>query len=88
MRAINRNWLIQRLFNNFVLSNLPILIALVILAFAPFLILQDKQDIANQRAGYAYYFLIVGILWKIIQYLVTNGQDKDEIPRKRLDAQS
>jgi len=88
MRAINYNSLMQKWFNNFDLSNLPILIAIALLAFAPVPILQDKQDIANQIAGYAYYFLIVGILWKIIQYFMKRPRYKDEIPKKRLDIQS
>jgi len=70
MRAINYNSLTKNLFSNFVLSNLPIIIALVLLGSAPFLLLQNEQHIANQNAAYAYYFLIAAILWKIIQYMM------------------
>jgi len=55
------------------------------LGTTPFLLLQDEQEIANQIAGYAFYFLIFGIFWKLIQYFM-KSRHEDEIPKKRLDA--
>jgi len=69
-----------RAFDNNFLSNLPVIIALTMLGSAPLFILQDELYIANQLAGYAYYTLIVGILWKIVQYLMNSDQHKNEIP--------
>jgi hypothetical protein len=61
---------------------MPIIIALVLLASTPFLLLQNENEIANQIAGYAYYFLIAGILWKVIQLLTNRHPRKDNIPTK------
>jgi hypothetical protein len=88
MRAINYNTLTKQLFSNFIFSNLPVIIALILLTSAPFLILQNEEEIANQNAGYAFYFLIVGILWKIIQYLMNKHPHKDNISIKKLETQT
>jgi hypothetical protein len=76
------NKLTKFLHENLTLSDLPIIIALVLLVSTPFLLLQNENEIANQIAGYAYYFLIAGILWKIIQYLINRYPHKDNIPTK------
>ena len=76
---------IQNLLSNFVFSNLPIIIALILLTSAPFLLLQNEQDIANQIAGYAFYFLVAGILWKIIQYLMGKHPPENDISPKKID---
>ena len=60
----------------FALSNLPIIIALILLASAPIFLLQNENEIANINAGYAFYFLIVGILWKIIQSVIKRYSHK------------
>jgi len=83
MREIDYKTIIRRLSSNFVFSNLPIIIALVLLISAPFLILQNEEDIANQIAGYAYYLLIVGILWKIIQHFMNTHFEKKNISAKK-----
>ena len=83
MREIDYKTIIRRLSSNFVFSNLPIIIALVLLISPPFLILQNEEDIANQNAGYAYYLLIVAILWKIIQHLMNNHFEKKNISAKK-----
>ena len=61
---------IKLLPGNFIISNLPVIIALLLLASSPIYILQNEIEIANQNAGYAFYFLIAGILWKIIKHLM------------------
>jgi predicted CDP-diglyceride synthetase/phosphatidate cytidylyltransferase len=71
--------------NKFVLSNLPVIIALFMLASAPFFVLQNQEDIANQYAGYAFYLLIVGIVWKIIQYLMNKHFEKNNISAKKVE---
>ena len=68
------------------LSNLPVIIALILLGSAPFFLLQDELEIANQLAGYAFYLLIVGVVWKIIQYLTNRYRHEDEF--KTLEEQS
>jgi hypothetical protein len=79
------NKYIQNQLSNFAFSNLPIIIALILLTSAPFLLLQNEQDIANQIAGYAFYFLAAGILWKIIQYLMGKLPLENDISPKKID---
>jgi hypothetical protein len=73
-----------KLCSNFVLSNLPVIIALIMLGSLPILILLHHEDNANQNAGYAFYFLIVGVLWKIVQYLMGKYLHQNEISSKKL----
>ena len=63
------------------LSSIPVIIALIMLGSAPLFLLQDELAIANQFAGYAYYFLIIGVLWKIIQYLINRSRHEEELER-------
>ena len=79
MNTLLGKW-IKSLPANFIISNLPIIIALILLASTPVYILQSENEIANQNAGYAFYFLIVGILWKVIQYILKNYSHKDNKP--------
>jgi hypothetical protein len=74
------------LLSNFILSNLPIIIAPIILTSAPFLLLLHEEDIANQNASYAYYLLIVGVIWKLIQFLRDKPKSVNNINRKNLEA--
>jgi hypothetical protein len=83
MRKIDYKTIIRLLRSNFVLSNLPVIFALVMLASTPFFLLQNVQEIANQIAGFAYFLLIVGILWKIIQHFTTNHFEKKNISAKK-----
>jgi len=71
--------------SNFILSNLPIIIALIMLTSAPFLLLLHEEDIANQNASYAYYLLIVGVIWKLIQYLSDKPKPVNNTNRKNLE---
>jgi hypothetical protein len=70
---------------NFILSNLPIIIALIILTSAPFLLLLHEEDTANQNASYAYYLLIVGVIWKLIQYLSDKPKPVNNTNRNNLE---
>jgi hypothetical protein len=83
MREIDYKTIIRLLPSNFVLSDLPVIIALVMLASTPFFLLQNEHQIANQIAGYAFYFLIVAILWKIIQHFMNNPFEKKNISAKK-----
>ena len=73
---------------NWILSNLPVIIALIMICCAPFLLLQNEQEIANQIAGYAYYLLVVGILWKIIQFVLKLYPHKDNISTKQSETKA
>ena len=77
-----------RVLNNRILSILPVIIALIMLSSAPLFIIQNEYYIANELAGYAFYFLLVGILWKIVQYLMYRDQHKNESPDIRVEAQT
>jgi Ca2+/Na+ antiporter len=71
-----------------ILANLPIIIALILLGSAPLFILQEELYIANQLAGFAFYSLIVGVIWKIIQYLMNRHQHENEITENRVETQT
>jgi hypothetical protein len=74
----------MKLRSNFILSNLPVIIALFLLCSSPVLLLLHQDDIANQNAGYAFYFLIVGVLWIILQCLMGKYLHENDIPTKKL----
>jgi hypothetical protein len=61
---------VKSLVRNIALSDLPILVALILLVSAPFLILQNENELANQLASYSFYLLIAGTIWKSIEYLI------------------
>jgi cytosine/uracil/thiamine/allantoin permease len=87
MRAINYNTLTKKLFSNFVFSNLPIIIALIILAYVPFLILQDENEIANQITSYSFYLLIMGVIWKSIEYIMGQHPPENSTSTEKLESQ-
>jgi len=79
----------MRLFlGSYIIPNLPVIIALIVLSSAPLFLLLNEQDAANQNAEYAFYFLIAGVIWKIIQYLTINHRHNDNISTKKLEGQS
>ena len=79
----------MRLFlGSYIIPNLPVIIALTLLSSAPLFLILNEQDVANQNAEYAFYFLIAGVIWKIIQYLTFKHQCKDNISTKKLEGQS
>lgn len=49
-------------FGKTILSNFPIMIALIIIGSVPIFILQDGFYIANQIATFALYWFIVGVI--------------------------
>ena len=66
----------------FIIPNFPIIVALVLLASAPIFLLSNNYDVANQNAGYAFYLLIAGIIWKVIQHSLKMFVSRDNILHK------
>jgi hypothetical protein len=54
------------------------------LGSTPLLILLNEQEIANQTASSAYYLLIVGIIWKILQYVNDMRNPLNNTEREKL----
>jgi hypothetical protein len=52
-----------KVLDNTILSNLPVIIALIMLACAPFFLLQNQEVIANQNAKYALPFNY----WRLVE---------------------
>lgn len=71
---------IKSFSKSFILPNLPIIVALFILSTSPIFLLHNNYDVPNQNAGYAFYLLIAGIIWKIIRYTYKIFPSKDKIP--------
>ena len=58
------------------ISDTVVVLALILLAYAVFLVYQ-KQDLdANEIAKYAYYVLVIGVSWKVIQYVIKKIMDR------------
>jgi hypothetical protein len=87
MRTINYNTLTKKLFSNFVFSDLPIIIALIIIAYVPFLILQHENEIANQITSYSFYLLIMGVIWKSIEYIMDQHPPENSTSTEKLESQ-
>ena len=79
---------IRIFLRTYFLPNLPVIVALVLLGSTPYFLLINQPDAANQNAEYAFYFLIAGVIWKIIQLLTIKKQHKDNIPTKKLEGQT
>jgi hypothetical protein len=69
------------------LSGLPVLIALIMLAFAPFLILQAENETAHQITSYLFYLLITGVIWKSIEYSMGQHQPENSTSTEKLEPQ-
>lgn len=67
------------------ISSLPIIIAIILLASTPILMLQIDQEVANKIAGYSFYLLAGGILLRIIQRIVEKQFRTDSLPAKIWD---
>jgi hypothetical protein len=79
--------LVNLLLNNTIPINLPAIIALLMLTSAPFFLLQNEKVIANQtqNTDYGFYFLVVSILWSIIQYFMNKQIKKNNISPKKVE---
>lgn len=69
------------------LSDLPILFALIMLAFAPFLVLRAKNETAHQITSYSFYVLITGVIWQGIEYLMGQHQPENSTLTEKLEPQ-
>lgn len=53
--------------------------ALILLLFTAVLLVQKKEAFANQVAIYAYYFLVVGVVLQLIEYIRHGGEEVAEV---------
>jgi septum site-determining protein MinD len=51
---------------------------LLLLAYTAVLLVQKKEDFANQIAIYAYYFLVVGVVLQLVEYIREGGEKEIE----------
>lgn len=58
-------------------SRYPIVAALTLLFFTAILLVQEKEDFANQIAIYAYYFLVIGVVLQLVEYVREGGEEKE-----------
>jgi L-fucose mutarotase/ribose pyranase (RbsD/FucU family) len=70
MSVDSKKKIIIQLVKKVDISDLAIVLALILLAYAAVLLYQRAELDANQIARYAYYSLIVGIIWKIIRHVI------------------
>jgi hypothetical protein len=59
----------MKLINKIEISDITIIIALTLLGFAPLLLIQEQEIVADEMAKYAYYLIVVGIAWKALLLL-------------------
>jgi TRAP-type C4-dicarboxylate transport system permease small subunit len=76
MKVAKYNKVMQLAKNKIDISDLVVILALILLAYAAFLIYQKQELDANQIAKYAYYILVIGISWKVIQYVIKTIKDR------------
>jgi len=69
------------------LSDLPILNALIVLAFTSFLILQTENGTAHQITSYSFYLLITGVIWESIEYSMCQHHTKNSTSTETLEPQ-
>lgn len=60
-------------------SRYSIGVALALLFFTAIILVQKKEDLANQMAIYAYYFLVVGVVLQFLEYI----RNKEGEPTQR-----
>lgn len=58
-------------------SRIPIAFALLLLIISAFVLAYKNEALANQIAIYAYYYLVVGVLLQLIEY-IRNPEDENE----------
>jgi|Deesub1362A_J573_1020465.scaffolds.fasta_scaffold00662_22 MinD-like ATPase involved in chromosome partitioning or flagellar assembly len=62
----------------------PVLAAIASLVLAAVLLAQRKEDLANRVAIYAYYFLVVGVLLNLVEYLRESREEEEYTPTREL----
>ena len=76
MKVAKYNKIMQLAKKKIDISDTVVVLALILLAYAVFLVYQ-KQDLdANEIAKYAYYVLVIGVSWKVIQYVIKKIMDR------------
>ena len=76
MKVAKYNKIMQLAKKKIDISDTVVVLALILLAYAAFLVYQ-KQDLdANEIAKYAYYVLVIGVSWKVIQYVIKKIMDR------------
>jgi septum site-determining protein MinD len=60
--------------------------ALVLLLFAAALLAQNREAFANQVAIYAYYFLVVGVVLQLIEYIREEGEKEERTEKQMREA--
>ena len=76
MKVAKYNKIMQLAKRKIDISDLVVVLALVLLAYAAFLIYQKQELDANEIAKYSYYVLVIGISWKAIQYVIKKIMDR------------
>lgn len=64
-------------------SRYPLLAAIASLVIAALLVAQRREELANRVAIYAYYFLVVGVLLNIVEY-VREEREEEYTPAREL----
>jgi len=59
-------------------------IALAFLISCPILLISKKEDIAEQMAVYAYFFLVMTVVLQIVEYLKASRKSKEENSKDNL----
>ena len=65
----------MKLTNKIEISDITIIIALTLLGFAPLLLIQEQEIVADEMAKYAYYLIVIGIVWKALLLLTKQKQN-------------
>jgi hypothetical protein len=67
---------LRRLFYTHI-PEFPIFAALAIIVYVRVLLSEEgKEAFSNQIATFAYYLLIIGIIWNLIQYIRNRSTDR------------
>lgn len=65
-------------YYGFVLRNFPTIIALVLLTLASTYSILYRTDIANRFSEYAFYVIVIALIYKIVQVVIYNSYLKRE----------
>lgn len=57
-------------YYGFILSNFPTIIALVLLALASSYSILYRSDVANRVSEYAFYVLVIAVIYKVTQVVI------------------
>ncbi len=66
-------------------SRIFIAVALLFLASCPFLLIAGQEQLAEEAAIYAYYFLAIGVGFKLKEYLVESKAEQEETKQMEIE---